>query len=188
MTNSVVERKLQNKTYKTSAEQHYKATPDRSNSSTLMPQANQQPQHQAVPTPIQTEQSPSEDRFSLAIKDLERRYAIYDTRNQWYSQEAVDATLNKMDEFVAAGYDPVLALLTAGESVAPFYMQKAYEAAVQTQLQKHAGQVNTPRPKSGQEKLSIGSGSVPAYEPNKCQFKPVMTDEDLRNCGIFNGN
>lgn len=157
----------------------------RADSSTMTPQANQQSRPQVVPAPAQTEQLSPEERFALAVKDLERRYSIYNTGSQSYSQEAVDSTLNKMNELVAAGYDPASALLMAGDSVAPFYMQRLYDAAAQTQLSERAAQVNTPPYQSKQRKAVVGSGSVPAYEPDKCQFKPVMTDEDLRNCGIF---
>lgn len=189
MTNRIAEGRQSNIKHNASTNQQYGGGENAhktinqniSSPSTSTIQENQQ--HQVVPAPA--EQSSPEERFALAVKDLERRYSIYNTGSQLYSQEAVDATLNKMNEFVAAGYDPASALLMAGDSVAPFYMQRLYDAAARTQLSERAGQVNTPPYQSKQRKAVVGSGSVPAYEPDKCQFKPVMTDEDLRNCGIL---
>lgn len=146
-------------------------------------QINQQSQHITAQAPVQPEQLSRDDQFSKTIIDLERRYKIYDPKSQMYSQEAVDQTVELMNKFISGGDTPVLALLKAGDRLGPYYSQKIYDEMLSLQRREAQVDISSPQPpKKTELKSAKGVFPLPPAEVTECEFKAVMTDEEIARC------
>ncbi len=143
-----------------------------------------QQSHTQPSAPPHSEQPTAAENFSRAITYLERRYVVFDPNSQWYSQEAVDETIRRMNILIDYGDTPALAVLKAGDEIGPRHTQKAYEARLQQQNnEKIARQPQTVNEqKETGLKSSKGVFPLPPVEIQTCEYKTAMTDEEIARC------